>query len=65
MLAFILFKVILKLKRFIFTFTARKEIAVKKLREDKSKLEGEVEQLERKVERMSTMAKQVTTQHMY
>ena len=43
---------------FLFSL-AKKENQVRKLKEDKSRLEAEVEQLEKKVERMSTMAKQV------
>lgn len=38
--------------------SAKKDGALRKLKDDRSRLEGEVEELERKVERMSTMAKQ-------
>lgn len=38
---------------------AKKENQVRKLKEDKSRLESEIEALERKVERMNTMQKQV------
>ena len=52
------------LKHFLFDHClcpVKKETAVKKLRDDKVRLEQEVEELEHKVERMSTMAKQVST----
>ena len=39
--------------------TAKKENQVRKLKEDKTRLESEIEALERKVERMNTMQKQV------
>lgn len=40
-------------------FPVKKETQVKKLKTDKSRLEAEVDDLEKKVERMSTMQKQV------
>ena len=41
-------------------FAVRKDAQVKKLKGDKSRLEAEVDELEKKVERMSTMQKQVS-----
>lgn len=44
----------------IYKFIAKRETQVKKLKEDKARLEGEVEELEKKIERMSAMAKQAS-----
>ena len=46
-------------KLYAYLIAAKKENQVRKLKEDKSRLEAEIETLERKVERMSTMQKQV------
>ena len=43
----------------IISFVVQKDKSVHKLKGDKSRLEAEVEELEKKVERMSTMRTQV------
>ena len=48
-----------------FTLSVKKETQVRKLRDDKQRLEAELEEMENKVSRISSMSRQVSFKIMY